>query len=103
MNNALHKGTMLHTAIAMALAGGAGSFGNPRPRQPVALPSRLPPPEPKPHFTKQPGILDRIRACESSEEAHTLFYSFLDSANCVSQKTINRAARLLATLDFPKP
>jgi len=52
---------------------------------------------------RQPGILDRIRACESSEEAHTLFYSFLDSANCVSQKTINRATRLLATLDFPKP
>jgi hypothetical protein len=52
---------------------------------------------------RQPGILDRIRACESSEEAHTLFYSFLDSANCVSQKTINRATRLLATLDFPLP
>lgn len=52
---------------------------------------------------RQPGILDRIKLCQSSEEAHTLFHTFLDSANSVSQKTINRAAKLLATLDFPLP
>ena len=52
---------------------------------------------------RQPGILDRIKLCQSSEEAHTLFHTFLDSANSVSQKTINRARKLLATLDFPLP
>ena len=52
---------------------------------------------------RQPGILDRIKLCQSSEEAHTMFHEFLDSANPVSQKTINRARRLLLTLDFPLP
>ena len=52
---------------------------------------------------RQPGILDRIKLCQSSEEAYTLFHTFLDSANSVSQKTINRARRLLETLDFPLP
>ena len=52
---------------------------------------------------RQPGILDKIKLCQSSEEAHTLFHTFLDSANSVSQKTINRARKLLATLDFPLP
>ena len=52
---------------------------------------------------RQPGILDKIKLCQSSEEAHTLFHEFLDSANSVSQKTINRARRLLSTLDFPLP
>lgn len=52
---------------------------------------------------RQPGILDKIKLCESSEEAHTMWYEFLDSANSVSQKTINRANRLLSTLDFPLP
>jgi len=52
---------------------------------------------------RQPGILDKIKLCQSSEEAHTMWYAFLDSANSVSQKTINRARKLLATLDFPLP
>ncbi len=52
---------------------------------------------------RQPGILDRIKLCQSSEEAHTMWFDFLDSANSFSQKTINRAAKLLATLDFPLP
>lgn len=52
---------------------------------------------------RKPGILDRIKLCESSEAAHTLFHEFLDSADNVSQKTINRANRLLLTLDFPLP
>lgn len=52
---------------------------------------------------RKPGILDRIKLCESSEAAHTMFHEFLDSADNVSQKTINRANRLLATLDFPLP
>lgn len=52
---------------------------------------------------RQPGTLDKIRLCESSEAAHTMLYEFLDFANNVSQKTINRANRLLATLDFPLP
>lgn len=50
---------------------------------------------------KQPGILDRIQTCKSSEAAHLMWHEFLDHANAVSQKTINRANRLLATLDFP--
>jgi len=50
---------------------------------------------------RKPGILDQIQTCESKEAAHTLWHSFLDSANCVSQKTINKATRLLETLDFP--
>ena len=52
---------------------------------------------------RRPGILDRIKLCESSEAAHTMFHEFIDSANNVSQKTINRAKKLLATLDFPLP
>lgn len=52
---------------------------------------------------RQPGILDRISTCESREAAHLMWHEFLDSANSVSQKTINKANRLLATLDFPLP
>jgi hypothetical protein len=52
---------------------------------------------------RKPGILDRISSCQSSEAAHTMWHEFLDHANEVSQKTINRAQRLLATLDFPQP
>ena len=52
---------------------------------------------------RQPGILNKIKLCQSSEEAHTMWYAFFDSANEVSQKTINRAQRLLSTLDFPLP
>ena len=52
---------------------------------------------------RKPGILDRISSCESSEAAHLMFHEFMDSANCVSQKTINRAKKLLATIDFPLP
>lgn len=52
---------------------------------------------------RQPGILDHIRLCESFEAAHLMWHEFLDSANEVSQKTINRATKLLATLDFPRP
>ena len=51
----------------------------------------------------RPGILDRISTCESREAAHLMWHEFLDSANSVSQKTINKANRLLATLDFPLP
>jgi len=50
---------------------------------------------------RRPGILDQIQTCESKEAAHILWHSFLDSANAVSQKTINKATRLLETLDFP--
>lgn len=75
----------------------------PRPPRLTALPSSLPPPPPSRPRNKQPGILDRITACESREAANLLWFEFLDSANCVSQKTINRAERLLATLDFPLP
>jgi len=52
---------------------------------------------------RRPGILDRIQTCESREAAHLMWHEFLDSANSVSQKTINRANRLLSTLDFPLP
>lgn len=52
---------------------------------------------------RKPGILDRISTCESSEAAHTMWFDFLDTANAVSQKTINKAVRLLKTLDFPLP
>lgn len=52
---------------------------------------------------RQPGILDRIQTCESREAAHLLWHEFLDNANSVSQKTINKANRLLSTLDFPLP
>lgn len=51
---------------------------------------------------RSPGILDRISTCESREAAHLLWHEFLDHAN-PSQKTINKATRLLATLDFPLP
>ena len=51
---------------------------------------------------RRPGILDQIQTCESKEAAHTLWYEFLDSANAVSQKTINKATRLLETLEFPQ-
>lgn len=87
--------------LLAALSGGFGTSSGPRGLS--ALPSLLPPPEPKPRFTRQPGILDRISSCESSEAAHLMFHEFLDSANAVSQKTINRAKKLLATLDFPLP
>jgi len=52
---------------------------------------------------RQPGILDRIQTCESREAAHLMWHEFLDTANAVSQKTINKANRLLETLDFPLP
>lgn len=52
---------------------------------------------------RRPGILDRISTCESREAAHVMFYEFLDGANSVSQKTINRGIKLLKTLDFPLP
>lgn len=52
---------------------------------------------------RRPGILDRISTCESREAAHLMWHEFLDSANSVSQKTINKANRLLAILDFPLP
>ena len=56
---------------------------------------------PKPPYKRKPGILDQIQTCESKEAAYLLFHTFLDSANCVSQKTINKATRLLETLEFP--
>lgn len=52
---------------------------------------------------RKPGILDQIQSAESLEAAHILWHEFLDSANCVSQKTINKATRLLETLEFPLP
>ena len=52
---------------------------------------------------RKPGILDRITSCESEEAAHLMFHEFIDSSNDVSQKTINRAIKLLATIDFPRP
>lgn len=71
--------------------------------QPSADLETSPPSPPSRPRNKQPGILDRIAACESREAASLLWFEFLDSVNCVSQKTINRAQRLLATLDFPLP
>jgi len=52
---------------------------------------------------RKPGILDQIQTCESHEAAHVLWHEFLEDANCVSQKTINKATRLLETLEFPLP
>lgn len=52
---------------------------------------------------RKPGILDQIQASQSREAASLLWHEFLDSANAVSQKTINKATRLLETLDFPHP
>jgi len=52
---------------------------------------------------RQPGVLDRIQSCDSREAAHLMWHEFLDTANAVSQKTINKANRLLSTLDFPLP
>lgn len=59
--------------------------------------------KPKSQQKRKPGILDRIALCESEEAAHLMFHEFLDHANEVSQKTINRATKLLSTLDFPLP
>ena len=49
----------------------------------------------------RPGILERISTCESREAAHLIFHGFLATANSPSQKTINKANRLLSTLNFP--
>lgn len=51
---------------------------------------------------RQPGILDRISTCESHEAAHLMWHEFLDHSTAPSQKTINKANRLLSTLDFPQ-
>jgi len=50
---------------------------------------------------RKPGILDQIQSAESLEAAHILWHEFLEDANTVSQKTINKATRLLETLEFP--
>ena len=52
---------------------------------------------------RAPGILDRIQLTESREAASLMWHEFLDGANAVSQKTLNKANRLLSTLDFPLP
>lgn len=52
---------------------------------------------------RRPGILDRIQSAVSLEAAHVLWHEFLEGANAVSQKTINKANRLLETLEFPLP
>lgn len=52
---------------------------------------------------RKPGILDQIQTCESLEAAHVLWHEFLEDATHVSQKTINKATRLLETLEFPLP
>lgn len=52
---------------------------------------------------RKPGILDRISSCDSREAASLMWHEFLDGSNSVSQKTINKANRLLSTLDFPLP
>ena len=51
----------------------------------------------------KPGILDRIQTTQSREAASLMWHEFLDSTNAVSQTTINKANRLLATLNFPLP
>ena len=51
---------------------------------------------------RTPGILDRISTCPSRETAHLMWHEFLDHSNSVSQKTINKANRLLSILDFPQ-
>ena len=50
---------------------------------------------------RTPGILNRIQTCDSREAAHLMFHEFLDHSTAPSQKTINKANRLLETLDFP--
>ena len=96
--NPQQKSTLIHTAIATAMTQKILT-GPPGPRNTIlaAISSG------KRKDTPRPGILDRITACESREDAHLLWHEFLDSANSVSSKTHNRATRLLATLDFPLP
>lgn len=92
---------MLNTAIALALMGGARGYGSmEQASMPQVKPRVLYPP--KPRTTRAPGILDRIQTCESREAAFLMLHEFLDTANSVSQKTINKANRLLQTLDFPQ-
>lgn len=95
-----HRKPSLTMAIVTALAFGGhpGPYGISRNQSSPSVPY-----PPKPKTTDGPGILDRIQTCESCEAAHLLWYEFLDGANAVSQKTINRATRLLTTLDFPLP
>lgn len=50
---------------------------------------------------RRPGILDQIQSATSHEAAHVLWHEFLEDATHVSQKTINKATRLLETLEFP--
>lgn len=50
---------------------------------------------------RKPGILDQIQSATSLEAAHVLWHEFLEDATHVSQKTINKATRLLETLEFP--
>lgn len=51
---------------------------------------------------RKPGILDQISTCESYTTACNLWESFIHTSN-PSSKTINKAHRLLLTLDFPLP
>lgn len=92
---------MLSTAITLALMGGARGYGS---MAQASLPQIKPrvPYAPRPKTSRQPGILDRIQTCESREAAHLMWHEFLDTANAVSQKTINKANRLLEALDFPQ-
>lgn len=83
-------------AIAGARAGLGTAMVSPQVRPTVPYPI-------KPETSRKPGILDRIQTCESREAAHLMWHEFLDHANSVSQKTVNKANRLLSTLDFPLP
>lgn len=51
---------------------------------------------------RRPGILDRISTCDSHSAAHLMFQEFLDHSTAPSQATINKANRLLSTLNFPQ-
>jgi len=92
---------MLNVAILTALAMGAARGGlgvscyGPQIKPTV-------PYQPKPKTSRQPGILDRIQSCESREAASLMWHEFLDHSNAISQKTINKANRLLSTLEFPQ-
>ncbi len=51
---------------------------------------------------RRPGLVDQISTCESRLAARILL-SKLENLDRVSSKTLNKARRLVDTLDFPQP
>lgn len=47
---------------------------------------------------RTPGILDRIQQCETQEQAASVWSSFIDGGATPSQKTANKAQRLISRL-----